>query len=181
MPDDQRRPHVHRTSQVLQRCRTGVPRAVETSKSGWVRKAPSALSRGKIPPKKTQNYGPIQVGGEIGSVCVMNCDTSGPTQAHGPSPTLWLSSSRSRNSKPSGIYGQEAGCKTIVPVKENPSWEREEDVRVRSTGPVHGTFSWMVTTERSTRMGEFAMAMAIRDSPAFVFWTDPAAVRQEVW
>lgn len=131
--------------------------------------------------QKNSKLRPNTSRGEIGSVCVMNCDTSGPTQAHGPSPTLWLSSSRSRNSKPSGIYGQEAGCKTIVPVKENPSWEREEDVRVRSTGPVHGTFSWMVTTERSTRMGEFAMAMAIRDSPAFVFWTDPAAVRQEVW
>lgn len=115
-------------------------------------------------------------------MCVVNCDTSGPTQAHGPSPTLWLSSSRSRNSKPSGIYGQEAGCKKIVPAKEKLKLGVvEEDVRVRSTGPVHGTSSWMVTTERSTRMGEFAMAMAIRDSPAFVFWTDPAAVRQGVW
>ena len=104
----------------------------------------------------------------------MNCDTSGPTQAHGPSPTLWLSSSRSRNSKPSGIYGQEAGCKKIVPAKEN-----QLGVGGRCASqvdrPVHGTSSWMVTTERSTRIREFAMAMVIRDSPAFVFLDRPSS------
>ena len=51
MPDDQRRPHVQRTSQVLQRCRTGVPRAVEDERKWVGSKSTICTLKGENPKK----------------------------------------------------------------------------------------------------------------------------------